>query len=84
MFVYKHAEAYFLKNIQTLQVKNSRILRIQNAKFSYYFCINTNKWRDFQICISVHSIIRYCQKGIPSCNFKVLKHESKQGVEIEK
>ena len=31
-----------------------RILRIQNAKFSgYHFYMNTNIWRDFQICISV-------------------------------
>ena len=34
--------------------KNSRILRIKNAKFSgYCFYINTNMELDFQICISV-------------------------------
>ena len=43
-----------LRKIQTLRANNSRILRIQNAKFSgYYFHMNTNIWRDFQICISV-------------------------------
>ena len=39
-------------------VNNSRIFRIQNAKFSwYYYSMNTNIWRDFQICISI-SLIR--------------------------
>ena len=43
----------FKKNI-TLRKNNSRILTIQNAKFSGYdFYMNTNLWRDFQICISV-------------------------------
>ena len=33
---------------------NLTILKIKNAKFSRYcFCMNTNIWRDFQICISV-------------------------------
>ena len=37
--------------VQTLRVNNSKILRIQNAKFSgYCFYMNTKKWRDFQIC----------------------------------
>ena len=46
--------AYFLRKIQTLHGNNSRILRIQNAIFSgYYFYMDTNIWRDFQICISV-------------------------------
>ena len=46
--------AYFLRKIQTSGANNSRILRIQNAEFSgYYFYMNTNIWRDFQICISV-------------------------------
>ena len=62
MFVYKHTEtieyvkkvAYFLRKIQNLRVNNSKILRIQNVKFSgYYFHMNTNIWRDFEICISV-------------------------------
>ena len=43
-FVYKHSEtieyvkklAYFLRNLQTSRVKNSRILRIKNVKFSVY------------------------------------------------
>ena len=35
-------------------MNNSRILRIQNVKFSrYYFYMNTNIWRYFEICISV-------------------------------
>ena len=46
--------AYYLRKIQTLRANNSRILSIQNAKFSgYHFSINTDIWRDFQICISV-------------------------------
>ena len=46
--------AYFLKNIKTSRVNNSRILKIKNAKFScYYFYMNTGIQRDFQICISV-------------------------------
>ena len=45
---------YFLGKIQTSRANNSITLRIQNAKFSEY-CVymNTNTWRDFQICISV-------------------------------
>ena len=35
-------------------MNNSRILRIKNAKFSgYYFYVNWNIQKDFQICISV-------------------------------
>ena len=35
---------YFLRNLQTLQVYNSIIFRITNAKFSgYCFYINTNR-----------------------------------------
>ena len=35
--------AYFLRNLQTSRVNNSRILRIKNAKFwGYYFYMNTN------------------------------------------
>ena len=34
-------------------MNNSIILSIQNAKFSGYFYMNTDIWRDFQICISV-------------------------------
>ena len=46
--------AYFLRDLQTLQANNSRILRIKIAKFSgYYFYMNTNILEDFQICISV-------------------------------
>ena len=41
--------AYFLMNLQ-----NSRVRRIKNAKFSRYcFHMNTNIYGDFQICISV-------------------------------
>ena len=40
--------------LQTLRMNNLRILRIQDAKFSwYYFYINTNIKADYQICISV-------------------------------
>ena len=46
--------AYFLRKKQILRANNSKSIRIQNAKFSgYYFDMNTNIWRDFQICISV-------------------------------
>ena len=42
------------KKIQTLRANNWRTHRIHYAKFSgYYFYINTNIYRDFQICISV-------------------------------
>ena len=59
MFVYKHTEkieyvkklAYFLREIQTLRVNNSRVLTIKNAKLSgYYFYKSLNIWGDFQIC----------------------------------
>ena len=63
MLVYKHSEteciknfkkAYFLRNLQTSRINNSRILKIRNAKFSGYgFYMNTNIQLDFQICISV-------------------------------
>ena len=66
------------KKIQTLRVNNSWILRILNAKFSgYYFYMNINIWRDFQICISVSLIFVtlffhylanwYCWLDIGSC-----------------
>ena len=43
-----------LGKIQTLQVNNSRIRKIKNAKFAgYYFFMNMNIYRDCQICISV-------------------------------
>ena len=46
--------AYFLRILQTSRAYNSSILRINNAKFSeYFFYMNTNIQRDFQICISV-------------------------------
>ena len=45
---------YFLRKIQTLWANNSRIIRIQNAKCPrYQFYMNTNIWKNFQICISV-------------------------------
>ena len=44
------------KSTNMLRANILRILRIQNAKFSgYYFYMNTNIWRNFQICISVPS-----------------------------
>ena len=46
MFVKKHSANFTLNN--------SRIFRIQNAKFSgYYFYTNANIMGDFQIYISV-------------------------------
>ena len=58
MFVYKHTETIeyvkkYLRKLQILRANNSIILSIQNAKFSGYFYMNTDIWRDFQICISV-------------------------------
>ena len=61
-FVYKHSETIeyvktlpdLLRNLQTLQANNSRILRIKNVKFlGYCFYMNTKIKEDFQICISV-------------------------------
>ena len=51
----KNLQSYICKNIsQILRVNNSRILRIKNAKFSwYYYYMNWNISKDFQICISV-------------------------------
>ena len=47
------------RNIQTLRASKSRILKINNAKFSEcYFYMNTNIQGDFQICISLPLIIR--------------------------
>ena len=62
MFVYKHTEtieyvkkvAYFLRKTQALRMNNLIIPRIKNVKFSeYYFYLNANICRDFQIYISV-------------------------------
>ena len=40
--------------MQTLRVNNLGTLRIKNAKFSgYYYYMNMNIWRSFQIYISV-------------------------------
>ena len=64
-FVYKHSETiayvltklvYFLRNLQTSRA----ITNFDSAKFpGYCFNINTNKQRDFQICISVPSIKQF-------------------------
>ena len=49
-----HTWDMYLRNCQTSQENNSRILRIRNAKFSgYCFYMSANIRRDFQICISV-------------------------------
>ena len=49
---------FFLRNLQTSQANNSRILSIMNAKFSVYcFYMNTNIYGDFQTCISVPLIL---------------------------
>ena len=46
--------AFFLRNLLTSRVNNSRIFRIKNVKFSgYCFHINTNRYEDLWICISV-------------------------------
>ena len=43
-----------LRNLQTSQANNSKIFRIQNAKFSgCCFHMNTKTQGDFQICISI-------------------------------
>ena len=50
--------AYFLRKIQTLRENNSRIVTIQNAKFSgYYLYMNLDIWQGLQICISVPLIL---------------------------
>ena len=44
---------------QTLRVNNLRILGVKNAKFSgYYYHMNINIQRIFQICISVPLILQ--------------------------
>ena len=46
--------AYFLRNLRISRENNWRILRSENAKFSWYcFYMNTNIQGDLQICISV-------------------------------
>ena len=65
---YKKIVAYFLRKIQTLRANNWRIRRIHNAKFSvYYFYINRNKYRDFQICVSV-PVSWLCRKNLKRVN----------------
>ena len=60
---------YFLRYLQTLRTNNSRILRIKNAKFSEYcFYINTNKYGDFQICISVPLMEQLVNLMYDECN----------------
>ena len=54
--------------MQTLRVKNSRILRTKNVKFSgYYFYLKTNIYGDFQICISVPLSRPYPFKNFKGC-----------------
>ena len=45
------------KKSTTSRANNSRILRIKNAKFPGYCCVNTDIYEDFQICISVQNFI---------------------------
>ena len=55
-FVYKHSETkeFLFQKFTDFRANNSRILKIKNAKFSwYYFYKNTNIYEDFQISISV-------------------------------
>ena len=60
-------------------MNNSTILTIKNGELSgYYFCMNLNIWKDFQICISVPLKIRVTSSSYPSCfffivNFKKIK-----------
>ena len=50
--------AYFLRKSQTSGAYNSRILRVNIAKFSgYSFYININIHEHFQICTSVPLIV---------------------------
>ena len=50
--------AYFLRNIRTSLVNNSRILRIKNAKCSgYYIYMSPNIYWNSQLCISVPLMI---------------------------
>ena len=42
-----------VRNLQTSRTNNSRTLWTKNPKYSgYYFYMNTNIYRDFQVCIS--------------------------------
>ena len=46
--------AYFLRNLQTSRANNLRVLGNKKAKLSgYYFRMNLNIYRNFQISISV-------------------------------
>ena len=57
----------FLRNLQALRVTNSRIIRIQNAKFSgCSFYVYTNMQGHFQICISLPLI---SNKKLLYCNW---------------
>ena len=54
--------------MQTLRVNNLRISSIKNAKVSgYYFYMNLNIWRNFQICISVPLINSYFYSNFNLC-----------------
>ena len=62
--------------MQTLQVNNSRILGIKNAKFSgYHFYLKTNIWVDFKICISV-PLWLYSGEDTMVCIVKVRLYKS--------
>ena len=56
MFVYKNTETIKLVKISLLFKKNTgftrKLLQLRMRNF-YYFYMNLNTWRDFQICISV-------------------------------
>ena len=48
------------KKFTNLRIKNSRLLRIRNAKFAKYcFYMNINILNDFHICISVPFTVLY-------------------------
>ena len=70
--------AYFSRKIQTSRVNNSKILGIQNVKFSgYYFHMNTNIWRDFEICISVPLSLSFFnfEKQLAQFRRKIFKNQ---------
>ena len=71
-----HKLAHFLRNLQTSQANNSRILRIKNTKLSgYCFYMNTYiKW-DFQICISVTLILHAYHNIIKSLETEFIIEE---------
>ena len=66
--------ACFLRNLQTSRTNNWIILKIENAKFSgYFFYMNANIERDFQIRISVPLSCFYCGTITIQLNYQYLR-----------